>query len=49
MKREYEAPLCEIVSFETEDVIRTSTGGSGFWPWPWRPGDWDWAVQPIDG
>lgn len=26
MKKVYEAPICEVIEFDTEDVITTSTG-----------------------
>ena len=30
MKEKYETPVCEVIEFETEDVITTSdTGGLG--------------------
>lgn len=29
MKEKYETPVCEVIEFETEDVITTSVGGLG--------------------
>ena len=29
MKEKYETPVCEVIEFETEDVITTSTIGDG--------------------
>ena len=29
MKEKYETPVCEVIEFETEDVITTSIGEGG--------------------
>ena len=29
MKEKYETPVCEVIEFETEDVITTSLGEGG--------------------
>ena len=29
MKEKYETPICEVIEFETEDVITTSIGEGG--------------------
>ena len=29
MKEKYETPVCEVIEFETEDVITTSPPGDG--------------------